>query len=329
MLRSLLEGWESRRVSGVRSRARVALALRPAAALARPARLHVSLASLASIFTLLAGACATGGETDPGVDDDEDSGLRIDAGRLPEPAKGDGGPLIPKPTDAGVVDAGAVPDASDACAAALSSLAFGFESGAQGWVHDASDSAAGQTSWPYDGWAQGVATKGAGCRSGSCFGVELTQNYAQCQRGYLLSPPLDLRACVGRNVALVFQHAYAFWSSSPSFDGGVLEVSSDGATWQVPPATGVYSGTLSIRASFAGYSCKPAAFGASGKQGFVGKKPTTEKVSVLLPASAISATTRVRFSMASGVSSQTFSADTSRSGTDFGWRIDDVGFELR
>jgi hypothetical protein len=297
----------------VRSRARVALA--------------VSLAAVA--LAACAQACATGGETDPGEDDAADGGSRIDAGRLPDPAKSDGGPLVPKEVDAGGGDASGGPDAADGCAAALAGLAFAFDTGPQGFTHGTSDNAAGQTSWPYDGWSQGTASKGTGCKSGSCFGVELTQNYAQCQRGFLLSPPIDLRACVGRNVALVFQHAYAFWSSSPSFDGGVVEVSADGTTWQVPPATGVYSGTLSIRSSFGGYSCKPTSFGADGKQGFVGKKAAMEKVSLLLPASAISATTRVRFSMASGVSSQTFSADTSRSGTDFGWRIDDVGFEPR
>jgi hypothetical protein len=41
------------------------------------------------------------------------------------------------------------------------------------------------------------ATAGTPCHSGKCFGAELGQNYAQCQRGFLLSPALDLSACVG------------------------------------------------------------------------------------------------------------------------------------
>ena len=106
-------------------------------------------------------------------------------------------------------------------------------------------------------------------------------------------------------------------------------MSPDGTTWQVPAAAGVYSGTLAIRGSSGGYSCVLSnAFGVNGKQGFVGSKTTTEKVTLPLPANAISATTRVRFSMASGVSSLTSDADVSRSATGFGWRIDDVGFQL-
>lgn len=292
--------------------------------------LAVALAAAVAVPAFAQG-CATGGATDPGPDDEEDAGVRVDAGRLPDPVKTDGGPLVPKPVDRdGGADGGGQVDAGDACAAALAGISFVFESGPQGWTHGVSDNAAAQASWPFDGWTQGAASRGTACRAGSCFGCELGRNYAQCQRGFLLSPAIDLRACAGRNVALVFQHAYAFWSNGTSFDGGVVEVSTDGQTWQVPTAPGVYSGTVAIRGSSGGYSCVlQNGFGVNGKQGFVGKKPTTEKMSIPLPAAVISATTRVRFSMASGVSSLTNVADDSRTATDFGWRIDDVGFELR
>jgi hypothetical protein len=75
------------------------------------------------------------------------------------------------------------------------------------------------------------------------------------------------------------------------------------------------------------YACvSPSSFGVHGKQGFVGAQTATARIELTIPASAISATTRVRFSMASGVSSSTTDPDTSRNATGFGWRIDDVTF---
>lgn len=76
------------------------------------------------------------------------------------------------------------------------------------------------------------------------------------------------------------------------------------------------------------YQCvaRPNGFGVDQKQGFVGVQATTVRAELLLPPAAVSATTRVRFSFGSGVSSQTTNADTSRASTTPGWRIDDVGF---
>lgn len=275
--------------------------------------------------------CATGSETDPGVlEEDGGPSVRLDAGGLPDPAKVDA--AVP-PKDGGPKDDAST---SDACAAAIAAISYSFDGDAQGWTHGISDGVSG--SWPFDGWTRGNATfpvAGPACKSGACFGAELTQNYAQCQRGYLLSPAIDLSKCSGRTIALVFQHAYAFWSGTYNaqnwFDGGVVEVSADGTTWQVPPAAGIYSAdAVKINPDrTASYACVTTPFGVTGKQGFTGKSATMSRVSITLPAAVVSATTRIRFSMASGVSSQTTNADTSRGQTDFGWRIDDVGFEIK
>jgi hypothetical protein len=278
--------------------------------------------------------CATGSETElGGLDEDAGPSVRLDAGGTPDPAKTDAA-VPPK-------DAGPKEDAStgDGCTAALAAIAFSFDADAQGWTHGISDGVTTlDASWPFDGWTRGTAGGTAptpACKSGACFGSELTQNYAQCQRSYLMSPPIDLSKCSGKTIGLVFQHAYAFWSGTYNaqnwFDGGVVEVSTDGQTWSVPPAPGIYSTEL-VKINpdrTASYQCVTKPFGVTGKAGFTGKNPTMSRVSITLPASAISATTRIRFSMASGVSSQTTNADTSRSATDFGWRIDDVGFEVK
>lgn len=215
---------------------------------------------------------------------------------------------------------------------ALAKISFDFESGAAGFTHGISDGVSAG-SWPFDPWALGTASVGTACKSGKCFGAELTQKYAQCQRGYLLSPAIDLSACMGRTVALVFEHAYGFWTGSYGgqtwFDGGVVEVSGDGATWSLPQGT--FAGTVKINPDQgASYTCVQSnAFGVHGKSGFTGKQAVTAKAELTLPSSVVTDKMRVRFSSASGVSSQTTDADTSRSATDFGWRIDDVGFVVK
>lgn len=277
---------------------------------------------------LLLAACAMGSEPAGPTDEIDDAGLaRIDVGAIPQPVEGG-----TRPEDASSVDAGTDAQTSDPCSVALAKLSFDFESGAQGWTHGVSDGAdTTGTTWPYDSWVSGVATVGAACKSGKCFGTELTKNYAQCQRGYLLSPPLDLSACAGKSVALTFQHAYTFFTGTYNgtvwFDGGIVEVSASGSTWLTP--TGTYPGTVKINPNrTTTYQCvaRPNGFVVDQKQGFVGVQATTVRAELQLPAAAISATTRVRFSFGSGVSSQTTNADTSRASTAPGWRIDDVGF---
>lgn len=289
---------------------------------------HVQVLVRASLVALLvvAGACAKGAE---------DESLTLGEGGTPEPTDarvdvsvpdGGGDPLDASPVDAAL-------DASDPCSDALAKIRFDFESGAQGWTHGSSDGVSPPPVWPYDPWLQGAATKGTACKAGKCFGTDLTQNYAQCHRGFVMSPPIDLSACKGRSVSLVFQHAYGFWTGMYNgqtwFDGGVVEVSADGTTWQVP--AGPYPGTVKINPDrTATYACvQKDSFGVHNKPGFVLQQATTVPASLAIPAALITATTRVRFSTASGVSSQNTTADSSRPFTDFGWRIDDVGFVVK
>lgn len=257
------------------------------------------------------GACAEGGQAIV-LDPDPSSVGSPDGGRLP----GEDGST---PRD----DSGA---SSDACAKALNHLRFDFESGSAGWTHGILDGATEPAGYPYDPWEQGTASNGAPCASGKCFGAPLAQNYAQCHRGYLLSPSMDLSACQNQKVVLSFNHGYGFWSEGTSFhDGGVLEISGDaGASWQVPEAT--YPGTIKIKKqdNQGGYGCLVQDFSVDNKQGFVGKQATTSPFEVELPPALVTSTTRIRFSVGGGLSSSTVDVDVSRQNTDFGWRIDDV-----
>lgn len=271
------------------------------------------------------GACATGTDAFPDLGP---------GGDLP-----DGAVIVPE-RDGGERDSAAIGDsatdsadgATDACSTALAKITFDFETGLQAWTHGNADNITvpPAPTWPYDAWSQGPATKGTACRAGKCLGNELTQNYLQCTRGYIISPPIDLSACKGRSVALIFQHAYAFWTGTYAgtaySDGGVVEVSADGTTWQVP--TGTYPGTVKINPDKGfTYACTDGNnFGVNNKQGFVGKQVTTVQAELTLPAAAITNKMRVRFSTGAGVSTATSDPPTSRAGTDFGWRIDDVGF---
>jgi hypothetical protein len=286
--------------------------------------LFASVAFAAAVF-----ACAEG----TGVDTGE--AFAPDASK-----RGPDGSSLPPSSDGGSVPTGDASDdgasedaAADGCAAALAKITFDFESGPAGFTHKISDGVASppDPSWPYDPWNHGTAAAGTACHAGSCFGAELAQNYAQCQRGELLSPTIDLSACQGKSVALVFHHAYGYWTGSYGgdtwFDGGIVEVSGDdGASWAIPQGT--YPGTLKINPNQgSSYSCvKSTTFGVNGKQGFVGKQATTAKAELTLPPNAITDKVRIRFSVASGVSSETTDPNTSRTATDFGWRIDDIGF---
>ncbi len=274
-------------------------------------------------------ACAVGSDPEAVPDTESDAG-RIDTGTTTLPS-GDSGV---DPTDAPAGDAKTDSPSVDPCADALAKLTYDFEAGASGWTHAVSDGADGSgVSWPYDPWLTGTASVAPACKAGKCFGTELSKNYAQCQRGHLLSPTVNLSACSGKTVALVFHHAYSFWTGSYNgttwFDGGVVEVSTNGTSWQ--QLTGTFPGTVKINPDrTASFACVlPNGFGVHNKQGYVGVQTTTVKAELTIPAAAISSTTRFRFSFASGVSSQTTNPDSSRASTAPGWRIDDVGFALK
>lgn len=273
-------------------------------------------------------ACAEGSSEDP----DGTGGVGADAGVLeaatPLPHE-DSGPTEPE-DDAGDGDGDAGDTVSPACAAALAAATFDFEGSDQGWQTAVSDGAEAHASWPFNPWTRGTSAT-IPCPDGQCFGAERSQNYAQCHRGELISPRIDLAACADEKVSLVFSHAYAFWSGSFNgqtwFDGGVVMISrDDGATWQVP--NGTYPGTVKILGTRGSYNCVvPNSFHVDGKSGFTGTQQTASTVEIAMPAGSLTANVRVRFSQAAGVS--TAANDHARAGTAAGWRVDDVHFAVK
>lgn len=276
-----------------------------------------ALACASSVFALISLACvqdSTSSSTDAadrGPPEDSSPRLRTDGSDEELRQTADGGP-----------------SSRADCSAALAEASFDFDAGEQGWTHEASDGATG--TWPFDPWTWGSATAIA-CPAGKCWGAELRQNYAQCHRGALVSPRIDLSACVGRNVSLVLTHAYSFWKGSYGgqtwYDGGIVEISrDDGSSWQA--LTGSYPGAVKINPSRgAGYSCAfPSQFHVHGKDGFVGTQLEPSDFEVAIPSGFLTPTMRVRFAQASGMITETTDANQSRLSTATGWRIDNVRF---
>ncbi len=245
---------------------------------------------------------------------------------------------FPTRTDSGTtspVDAAPRPDANQsvACTQALAALRFDFESGAQGFVHAAMPIAAGSgQSWTFDSWDQGPVTAGRSCIQGDeCFATNLSGNYVQCQRAYLVSPPVDLSACAspGQDVSIFFQHNFNFWSGDeggPRFDGGLVEISADGTNWQ--SATILYPGTIDINPSIGGFSCiENESFYVDGKDGYVGNSGGWLSENFSIPEELRTVTFQVRFVYGSGVSTATNDEATSQQGTRPGWHIDNLRFQ--
>lgn len=261
---------------------------------------------------------ATTGDDDseriPGADDDDDT-TTSSSGSSGTTKKDGGG-------DGGGSSSGNV---TSACATALSKATWDFESGAQGWTHAPSDGT-DEAQWPFDPWDVGTDSNDFPCPNGSCFGAELSENYAQCSRGDLLSPKVDLSACAGQAIKLQFAQAYDFqtenYNGGNYFDGGIVELSSDGGnTWSVP--SGSYPGTVTILPA-QNASCVSTPFHVTGKQGFVGTQQVAATFVVAVPNAMLTNALRIRFSTGAGVS--TDAVDHARGGTAAGWRIDDVKF---
>lgn len=247
-------------------------------------------------------------------------------------------PIYPEGAKDGGADAstdGSTPPAPkpDACQVALGKLAFTFDNSTHGFTSKVSD---GQTyDWPFNEWTRGTANKGPGCASGQCFATNLTKTYAQCARGELTSADIDLSACAGKSeVKLAFSHAYDFWTGTSGgksyYDGGVLEISSNGGqTWSVPSGA-TFPGTVDILTQSGGYECLAQnSFRVDGLKGYVGKQMAMTQAEVTIPAAMRTNKFRVRFSYASGVSAQTANAEASRANTGFGWTIDSLGFTAK
>ena len=279
-----------------------------------------------------------GGPRDTGPADTgpRDTGVRdtgpVDTGPpdtgLPDTGPPDTGIPDAGPPDTGMPDAGG-PTAE--CMAALAAANDDFEAGAPGWTHGPMDDAElSGLSWPFDQWELGSATHGPGaCAGGAgCWGMDLDENYTQCTRAELVSPRLDLSACAGSNVVLVFDHWYAFWSNGTYSDGGVVEVGNEGDFWG--GADVATTGTIVISQSMGiGYSCWSSDdFYVDRRAGFVGTSGgwVTEEASI---SALLASPLLVRFAYGAGVAGRTVNPDTSRTFTEAGWYVDNVRFEAR
>lgn len=226
-------------------------------------------------------------------------------------------------------------EVSTACTQAIAELAFDFEGGTQGFIHDRMPEVEGSgTTWTFDHWQHGGPT-GLSCSSGSsCWGTNLTGNYIQCGRGFLRSPTIDLSDCAAetRDVEIAFDHNYDFWTgdwnSATWFDGGIVEISSDGTSWTALDMT--YPGTVTINPSMTvSYACvESSSFYVHGKSGFVGSSSGWVTATATIPAALLAEPIYVRWSYSAGVSSQTTSESQSMNATRPGWYIDNLRFSL-
>lgn len=229
-----------------------------------------------------------------------------------------------------------------ACQQALANILFDVEpatapeSGAS-WSVYAADGFQGDDSWPFQPWVFSTTTTPViptACAQGGCVGTSLTRNYVQCQRGWISTPIADLSACAGSTVVVKFDQAYSFNDYGTYKDGGIVEATGNGsnavtATW-TPLDDASMPGAPRIRGEFGGEGClSPNSFYVNNKRGYVGTNATTHTVTLTLPASALTAQARVRFSFASGVAYAGTDPETSRDYTRFGWRVDNVRFEER
>jgi hypothetical protein len=242
-----------------------------------------------------------------------------------------GGPDAATGSDSGTGsgDAGLTP-----CALRLAVLGYDFESGASGWTHAVMDGASAP-GWPLDEWQVGAATSGPGsCHGGSsCWGTRLDANYTSCERAALTSPPIDLSMCAGQDVKLQFWSWHDFWTGTVSgksgtwFDGGIVEISTDGTTWSPVTPSPAYDGTIAINPNISSNQCvSPNSFHVHNQPGFVGAAASWQQITVPLPASMVVSTFHVRFAYGSGVSFANSDAEVDRQHTRPGWYVDDISF---
>lgn len=243
----------------------------------------------------------------------------------PSGGEGDGAPAM----DGAPAQDGAI--LSLACRVALAEAEFDFESGPAGWTHDIMPEIAGtEVDWRFDDWEHGTAsTVGpAACHGGTgCWATRLDNNYIACQRAYLMSPPLDLAACAGEDLALTFQHFHDFWTGEWNeqtwFDGGIVEFSRDGTDWDSPPGLDT-PGTIAINPSKGLNECiESDNFYVDGRPGFVGESGGWSLVEVAIPADLVIDGLYVRFAYSSGVILQSSTQNASNF-SDAGWYIDDL-----
>lgn len=298
---------------------------------------------------MLGGACAEGAALDD--DDGDDQPTRrtpVDGGEDAKAPRSDAGGSSSGgssgASSSGGEDAG--PDAGPltACQQALASILFDVETstapekGTSWSVGTLDGQVQTDTSWPFQPFnfssspAAVIPTK---CANDNCVGTSLSRNYAQCQRGWIATPEADLTACIGEDVVVKFDHAYAFNVYGSDHDGGLVEYTGNGAdfntaTWSLLDAADM-TGNVNIRGVLtSSYKClADSTFYVNGKRGYIGVHPATQTTEIALPPDALTAHARLRFLFSSGVAFETTNADESRTHTSFGWRIDNVRFEQK
>jgi len=261
----------------------------------------------------------------------------LDAERPPrpidaEPPEPEPDAAVPPPRPDAAVPPG--PVVPEACQRALDAARFDFEAGPQGFGHRIMDDV--EANWPLDPWEHGRATVGPGAcvDGGRCWATGLDENLVQCQRAELRSPAIDLDACAGQRIEMVFDHWYAFWAGTDGFsewyDGGTVEAGTIGEFFEVL-APEVYPGTIAINPSIGfGYSCVDANnFYVDGLPGFVLESDGWEEVRMPLGRLAGAGPFAFRFAYATGVSAETRDPDESQALSPPGWFIDRIRFEVR
>ncbi len=225
----------------------------------------------------------------------------------------DTGPFDTGPFDTGAVDTGpfdtGAPDTYvDPCAIALS---YDFEASDQGFTHAPLSTYASD-----DPWARGTPTSTMKCHGGTgkCFTTGLTANYATCQTAALSTPVLDVSKCAAssKKVTFSFWHYYDFeaLSSGHYWDGGVLQVSTNGTTWTDVTTSQPYDGAL--KGDFSGCTPVPLIDGKPGWSGTIGGG-AWKQVTYDVPVAQRVATLRFRFLFGSDAASN-----------KRGWYVDDV-----
>src|SRR5262249_30437423 len=159
------------------------------------------------------------------------------------------------------------------------------------------------------------------------WGTYLAGNYINCERGELWSPKIDLSACAGSNVKLVFWHWYDFWWGDYGFntydDGGVVEISGDdGNNWNIAPRMPDPIAIFPVRGLF--YRCDGPNFYVDRSPGFTNDSGGWVKAEFPIDAALRTSTFRVRFLYGTGVSSANDTPASSRPYARPGWYIDDV-----
>ena len=187
---------------------------------------------------------------------------------------------------------------------------YDFESGDQGFTHSPLSTFASD-----DPWQRGTPVGTTTCHGGTkCFTTGLTANYSTCQTAQLVFPTINLSSCAGSatTVQLSFWHYYDFeaYSGGKYWDGGLLQISTDGTTWTDVTTSQAYDGA--IKGSYTGCSPTPL---VSGKLGWSATIPGGVWKQVTYNIGAAHRVAALRFRFIFGTDEGT---------NKRGWFIDDV-----